>query len=107
MYKVIPNKKTLLKWKKHLPIEIEKVVQSSDIGALISRQIEILDDCYGADRELETDLGGYLLVLYGTESDIEKEFLRVLNYHHLKEDDYEYVDTYWKPELLKKVQFRL
>ena len=53
MYKVIPNKKTLLKWKKHLPIEIEKVVQSSDIGALISRQIEILDDCYGADRELD------------------------------------------------------
>lgn len=107
MYKVIPNKKEFLNWKKHLPPEIEKVVQSSDIEELIARQIEALDYYYGTDRAIEADLGGYLLILYGTESDIEKELLRVLNYHHLKEEEYECMDTYWKPELLKKIQFRL
>lgn len=107
MYKVIPNKKEFLLWKKNLPTEIENVIQSSDIEELISGQIETLDYYYGIDRTIEADLGGYLLILYGIESDIEKEFLRVLNYHHLQETDYEYMDTYWKPELLKKVQFRL
>lgn len=54
---------------------------------------------------METDLGGYIIIFYGEE--IREEFRKVLNYHNLKENEYEYEDTILKPKLLKRIQFRL
>lgn len=105
MYKVIANKKEYIAWKKNLEIDLIEVLKEQDIEQLLSEQIEILDICYGEDRNLETDLGGYIIIFYGEE--IREEFRKVLNYHNLKENEYEYEDTILKPKLLKKIQFRL
>lgn len=49
--------KKQLKELKHYPVEVIKS---------ISETIEILDDNYGADRNIDNDLGGYVLIVENT-----------------------------------------
>ena len=58
--------------------ELDKVKDySSEIKEKIREQVEILDNCYGENRDLKKDLGGYIAIIQ-SKKDIE-----VLKQEHL------------------------
>jgi len=69
--------------------------------------VECLNQMYGYERDLEKDLGGYLILIWGDNKEINKTVKGVLSYHHLREDEYEYKDIIVKPECSVSVTFRL
>lgn len=68
--------------------ENEQAVES------IEAIVEQIDFCYGADRDIMKDLGGYLIVLYGDSSEVENEFDNILQRYGMEKDLYEYQDEY-------------
>lgn len=93
MYKVIKNEMALLQWeqetkdtlslwKNHLAVEC------------IKDMVRRLDIHYGAHRDLENDLGGYTIILYGEQKEERKEYSNILKYHSLQEDWYEFEERY-------------
>lgn len=53
-----------------------------------------LDMHYGDNRDIFKDMGGYIVIIYGKPTDIEKEHEEILNRHFLKKDFYEFEDMY-------------
>ena len=93
MYKVIENEASFLQWE----------VETSDILGLwknvpamnrIRDMVCELDNCYGADRNLQADLGGYTIIIYGEQEQITEEFKQTLKRHSLQEDLYEFEEEY-------------
>lgn len=93
MYRVISNKESLLQWESETGNRLELWKNISAINR-IREMVSELDNCYGADRDIEADLGGYIIVIYGEESQVTKDFKQVLEYHCLQEDSYEFEETY-------------
>lgn len=58
----------------------------------VSRVVSILDEYYGAERNVESDDGGYLLVYTDCIED-EREIQRFLDKYHVRLDDMELDDT--------------
>lgn len=107
MYRIFANEKDFLEWKKEVPKELKNVICDSVIGGRILEQIEILDTCYGSERDLETDLGGFVVLLTGKAQEAEKHFKTLLARLKLQEEDYEYSDTFHFKKWGQRVQFRL
>lgn len=53
--------------------------------------MECLNDTYGADRDLQADLGEYVVVLWGSRREVQSEVGKLLTYHKLCADEYEYI----------------
>lgn len=88
--------------------ELERVLQDEKIACRLRADIECLNEAYGSNRNLETDLGGYVIVLWGTQEEIEKHFKSIMKYHNLNADEYEYFDKMVLPERDEiSVAFRL
>ena len=62
---------------------------------------------YGEERDLEKDLGGYLILVWGNKREQKKVFQRILEYHKLRSEEYEYMDKIKMSECSTVVTFRL
>lgn len=105
MYKIIKNRNELFEWESIVPEDAGILFANTIIKKHLQMLVDCLDRCYGADRDLEKDLGGYIVILYG--KNLLKDFEKFLNHHHLIEDEYECEDTFYEPERDQRVTFRL
>ena len=107
MYKVIHNGKHLAEWKKKLPLQAEVLEKSEVIKRRLLQSVCCFDEAYGSERNLENDLGGFIIILYGTSKEISEHYRKIMDYYHLNESEYEYEDRYKEPERSEIVTFRL
>ncbi len=71
--------------------DMDKVAHlDSEMQLRIKACLAILDDCYGADRDIDRSLGGFVAVIE-TEADIDA--LKAYNLD-VRNDTYEYSDVY-------------
>ena len=95
MYQVIPNEKAFQNWcESREGVHIKSVIEGTGAYNHLIKQLQTMDECYGEQRHLEKDLGGYMVILYGTEDEVQDSYKRILHYHHLKEAEYEYEELY-------------
>lgn len=107
MYKVICNRNALDEWERHPLDEISILFTNPNIRMHLQTTVDCLDKYYGADRDIEKDMGGYTIILYGDKEEIHGEYERILAYHHRHEDEYELEDIYDELECDQRVTFRL
>lgn len=60
--------------------------------------IECLNNLYGEERNLVSDLGGYVVVLWGKRDEVATHYKNILAYHKLNAEEYEYEDKMILPE---------
>lgn len=107
MHQVIGNEKTLKEWLEQSTFQTEVLKANHVILKRLSEVVRTLDEYYGADRDLEKDLGGYTVILYGTQKEIADSHGMLMKYHNLNEEEYEYEDSYGIQEWGIKIVFRL
>lgn len=107
MYQRLNNVNDYLRWRKTLTNRdsITRILDDPLIQERIENDLEILDDCYGAERS--QDSGGYLAVVYGDRESVLNEAKDVIKPYYLDIEKYEFVDTYKTPEFHGVVEFRL
>ena len=67
--------------------QLEKVLIPNEVKKSIKEAINILDESYGADRKIDEDLGGYILI-------VEKEVdIKAIKENLLKDIIPEYTDN--------------
>ena len=67
----------------HIPAEVENVIYNT---------LKILDENYGAGREMEDD-GGYVAVVTDSDgADIKEEYVKLLNQYHITKEWCEFHD---------------
>lgn len=93
MKKIIGTEKALEGWLKHLPEQVAGQPFLQLAQTRLRADMRVLDDCYGERRNLETDLGGYMVILYGNQDEIKTEYKKILEHHNLNEQDFEYEDN--------------
>lgn len=93
MYKVIGNEDALLEWERETK---EKLSLWKNILAVerTKDMVRQLDFHYGAQRDLEKDLGGYTVILFGEREEVDKEYRKILEHHLLLEDLFEFEEKY-------------
>lgn len=64
----------------------------TQIWERLKERIETLEQCYGADRDLEADLGGYAVIFPSMSQNEQEEYRNILEKYHAKENEYEYRD---------------
>lgn len=85
MYYIIGTEKQYQRFNKHsLP-----VVPESVWNALADR-VKIMDGYYGADRDIDRDMGGYCVIFPSYQTFNVKECEKLLNRYHLQPDEWEY-----------------
>lgn len=62
----------------------------SQILERLKQRIETLQECYGADRDLEADLGGYVVLFPSMTLEEKTEHRNILEKYHTRNDEYEY-----------------
>lgn len=65
----------------------------SQVWERLKQRIETLEQCYGADRDLEADLGGYVVIFPSMSQNEQTEHRNILEKYHAKEHEYEYQDV--------------
>lgn len=104
MYKIIENEDSLLKWETETKNTL-KLWENVSARNRINEMVQELDNCYGADRDIKSDLGGYTVILYGERKQTREDFKRILKHHSLQEDLYEFEEEYTGNQ--EKVTIRL
>lgn len=107
MYKVIQNSQHLAKWMKALPQQLRVLDRNELIRRRLEQSVQCMDESYGSERNLEKDLGGFIIILYGSSWEIEEHCRKIMEYFHLDKTEYEYEDSYSEPERTTTVTFRL
>lgn len=107
MYQVIGNEQSLKEWIEQSIFPATIIKDNHMVMKRLSEAVCTLDRYYGAGRDLQKDMGGYTVIIYGTEKEIADSHRIVLNDHHLNEEEYEYEDIYRIPEIGVKVIFQL
>ena len=74
------------------------VLNDEKVFKRLRADVECLDEAYGADRDLQADLGGFVVVIWGGRSEVQNEVEKVLTHHKLYSDEYEYMDKIILPE---------
>lgn len=93
MYKIIPNKTSLLQFENETKNTLFLWKNRPAVNN-IKTMAEQLDIYYGKNRDIFADMGGYIVIIYGETTEIEKEHEEILNRHFLKKDFYEFEDIY-------------
>lgn len=93
MKKIIGTEKALERWLEQLPEQMEGQPLLCFAETRLKADIRVLDYCYGKSRNLESDLGGYMVILYGNKEEVKTEYKEILKHHNLDEQDYEYEDN--------------
>lgn len=107
MYQVIGNEQSLKEWIEQSTFPATIIKDNHMVMKRLSEAVHTLDKYYGADRDLQKDMGGYTVIIYGTEKEIVDSHKIMLDSHHLNEEEYEYEDIYRIPEIDVKIIFRL
>lgn len=107
MYKVIQNSQHLAKWMEVLPKQVGVLDRNELISKRLEQSVQCMDKSYGSERNLESDLGGFVIILYGSSWQIEEHCRKIMEYFHLNKTEYEYEDRYFEPERTTTVTFRL
>lgn len=107
MVQIIKNHKHLQKLLKENLIWKNLFDESCVVGKRLSEIEKTLDEYYGEDRDIEADLGGFTIILHGTQKEILKDYESLMDKYHLYADEYEYEEIYQVPEYAVKVIFRL
>ena len=93
MYKVIRNEDALLEWEHETKGELALWTNLSAVGR-IKDMVRQLDIQYGVQRDVQADLGGYTIILFGKQEEVEKEYHKILEHHLLLEDWFEFEEKY-------------
>lgn len=96
MYSVISNVEKLNQLPKNC--SMPDVLSNEKVFKRLRADVECLNEAYGADRDLQADLGGYVAVIWGSQSEVQNEVEKILTYHKLSSDEYEYKDKIILPE---------
>ena len=86
---------------------VKGILLQENIRKHLQTSVEILDEYYGSERDIEKDMGGYVVVFYGKMKEVEEQSTKHLEGYHLREDDYEFEDIYETGTGGKRVVFRL
>lgn len=105
MYRVLKNAKDFQQTIKSF--EQLNVLKERKITDRVIAKLNCLNEMYGEERDLEKDLGGYLVLVWGNKVEREKVFQRILEYHKLRAEEYEYMDRIKVSECSAVVTFRL
>ena len=62
----------------------------SQILERLKQRIETLQECYGADRDLEADLGGYVVLFLSMSQNEQTQRKNILERYQVCDDEYEY-----------------
>lgn len=84
-----------------------RALYSRAVYSRLLEDIECLNRSYGADRHLENDLGGYVIIVYGNKKEVDSTYKKILSYHKLDSSEYEYQDKIVKSECEAEVTFWL
>lgn len=106
MYKVLTRQLELRKLVGENIKSIE-ALKNTDVYEKVLLLIQCLNLNYGVERDLEKDLGGYIVLIYGEPQDIKSTYEKILAYHHLNPEDYELEDILRVSECSTRVTFRL
>lgn len=96
MYSIVSNEEKLSQLQRDYPVT--DVLGNEKVFKRLRADVECLNDAYGADRDLQADLGGYVVVLWGRRKEVQNEIRKFLTYHKLCADEYEYMDKIVLPE---------
>lgn len=107
MYQIIANQRALQVWMQSVAKRTDVLEKHLGIKKELQQVVACLDRDYGSERDLQCDLGGYVVILYGNAKEIKKHYEGILKYHHLKEEEYEYEERCGKFECQEDVVFRL
>lgn len=93
MYKIIANAKELEQFEEETA-GVLPLWKNKPAAAGIKDMAEKLDECYGADRDIVADLGGYIVIFYGKPIEVEKEYAEILKQYSMPQDLYESEERY-------------
>lgn len=96
MYSIVSNEEKLNRLQKNS--SMPDVLNDEKVFKRLRADVECLDEAYGADRDLQADLGGFVVVIWGGRSEVQNEVEKVLTHHKLYSDEYEYMDKIILPE---------
>ena len=96
MYSIVSNEEKLNQLQKNS--SMPDVLNDEKVFKRLRADVECLDEAYGADRDLQADLGGFVVVIWGGRSEVQNEVEKVLTHHKLYSDEYEYMDKIILPE---------
>lgn len=87
MYHVISTQGAL----KDAYVELEAVLPTLVLERL-KVVLKTLDECYGADRDMDADLGGYCVVFSQMDFEEQREYETLLQTYNIQKEEYEYRD---------------
>ncbi len=96
MYSIVSNGGELNQLQREC--SMQEILSNEKVFKRLRADVECLDEAYGADRELQADLGGFVVVIWGGRSEVQNEVEKVLTHHKLHSDEYEYMDKIILPE---------
>ena len=96
MYSIVSNAEKISQLQRDCPMT--DILTNEKVFKRLRADVECLNDAYGADRDLQADLGGYVVVLWGGRKEVQSEVGKFLTYHKLCADEYEYMDKIILPE---------
>jgi len=96
MYSIVPNEEKLNQLQKNC--SMTEVLSDEKVFKRLRADVECLNEAYGADRDLQADLGGFVVVIWGGRSEVQNEVEKVLTHYKLRSDEYEYMDKIILPE---------
>lgn len=106
MYKVITRQEELCELI-NASIKSLRALENTKVNEKLTCLIQCLNVYYGKERDLEKDLGGYIVLVYGDLEDIKRTRERILAYHHFGTEDYEFEDIFDVTEHSTVVTFQL
>lgn len=56
----------------------------------LKHQLEVFDKSYGVSRDIDTDLGGYVVLFLSMSQNEQTEHKNILERYHVHDDEYEY-----------------
>ena len=86
MYSVTRDVQSLEELRKRFAV-LNEVLSDKNVYARILAEISCLNGAYGKDRDIEADLGGYVVVLWGKEHEVERNFKAILKHHNPNSDE--------------------
>lgn len=96
MYSIVSNGGELNQLQREC--SMQEILSNEKVFKRLRADVECLDEAYGADRDLQADLGGFVVVIWGGRSEVQNEVEKVLTHHKLYSDEYEYMDKIILPE---------
>lgn len=96
MYSIVSNEEKLNQLQNNF--SMPEVLSDEKVFKRLRADVECLNEAYGADRDLQADLGGFVVVIWGGRSEVQNEVEKVLTHHKLHLDEYEYMDKIILPE---------